>query len=31
MKEAVEHRFGRLAQKNLTAMKRAYEEIKISN
>jgi len=31
MKEAVEHRFGRLAPKNLTAMKRAYEEIKISN
>ncbi len=31
MKEAVEHRFGRIAQKNLTAMKRAYEEIKISN
>jgi pyruvate ferredoxin oxidoreductase gamma subunit len=30
MKEAVEHRFGRLAQKNLAAMKRAYEEIKIS-
>lgn len=30
MKEAVEHRFGRIAQKNLTAMKRAYEEIKIS-
>jgi pyruvate ferredoxin oxidoreductase gamma subunit len=31
MKEAVEHRFGRIAQKNLAAMKRAYEEIKISN
>jgi pyruvate ferredoxin oxidoreductase gamma subunit len=31
MKESVEHRFGRIAQKNLTAMKRAYEEIKISN
>jgi len=31
LKETVEHRFGRLAQKNLTAMKRAYEEIKISN
>src|ERR1035437_1978654 len=31
MKDAVEHRFGRIAQKNLTAMKRAYEEIKISN
>jgi pyruvate ferredoxin oxidoreductase gamma subunit len=31
MKEAVEHRFGRIAQKNLASMKRAYEEIKISN
>lgn len=31
MKEAVEHRFGKLTQKNLNAMKRAYEEIKISN
>jgi pyruvate ferredoxin oxidoreductase gamma subunit len=31
MKEAVEQRFGRIAQKNLAAMKRAYEEIKISN
>ena len=31
IKEAVEHRFGRIAQKNLAAMKRAYEEIKISN
>ena len=31
LKETVEHRFGRIAQKNLTAMKRAYEEIKISN
>jgi pyruvate ferredoxin oxidoreductase gamma subunit len=31
MKEAVEHRFGRIAQKNLSAMKRAYEEIKTSN
>ena len=31
MKDAVEHRFGRIAQKNLSAMKRAYEEIKISN
>ncbi len=31
MKESVEHRFGRIAHKNLTAMKRAYEEIKISN
>jgi pyruvate ferredoxin oxidoreductase gamma subunit len=31
MKEAIDHRFGRIAQKNLAAMKRAYEEIKISN
>ena len=31
MKESVEHRFGRIAQKNLNAMKRAYDEIKISN
>ncbi len=31
MKETVEHRFGRIAQKNITAMKRAYEEIKSSN
>jgi len=31
MKEVVEHRFGRIAQRNLTAMKRAYEEIKSSN
>ena len=31
MKEAVEHRFGRIAQKNLNVMKRAYEETKISN
>jgi len=31
MKEAVEHRFGRIAQKNLNAMKRAYDEIKTSN
>jgi pyruvate ferredoxin oxidoreductase gamma subunit len=31
LKETVEHRFGRIAQKNLSAMKRAYEEIKISN
>jgi pyruvate ferredoxin oxidoreductase gamma subunit len=31
LKESVEHRFGRIAQKNLTAMKRAYEEIKSSN
>ncbi|PKN76582.1 MAG: pyruvate synthase [Deltaproteobacteria bacterium HGW-Deltaproteobacteria-10] len=31
LKESVEHRFGRIAQKNLMAMKRAYEEIKSSN
>jgi pyruvate ferredoxin oxidoreductase gamma subunit len=31
MKDPVEHRFGRIAQKNLNAMKRAYDEIKISN
>jgi len=31
VKGAVEHRFGKIAQKNLNAMKRAYEEIKISN
>jgi pyruvate ferredoxin oxidoreductase gamma subunit len=31
MREPVEHRFGRIAQKNLTAMKRAYAEIKSSN
>jgi pyruvate ferredoxin oxidoreductase gamma subunit len=31
MKEAIEHRFGRIAQKNLNAMKRAFDEIKISN
>ena len=30
-KEAIEHRFGRIAQKNLNAMKRAYDEIQISN
>ncbi len=31
MKDPVEHRFGRIAQKNINAMKRAYDEIKISN
>lgn len=31
VKGAVEHRFGKIAQKNLNAMRRAYEEIKISN
>ncbi len=30
VKGAVEHRFGKIAQKNLKAMRRAYEEIKIS-
>jgi pyruvate ferredoxin oxidoreductase gamma subunit len=30
MKDSVEHRFGRIAQKNINAMKRAYDEIKIS-
>ena len=29
MKESIEHRFGRIAQKNLNAMKRAYDEIQI--
>jgi len=29
LKEPVEHRFGRIASKNLTALKRAYDEIKI--
>jgi len=31
LKGTLDHRFGRLAQNNLSAMKRAYEEIKISN
>jgi len=31
MKDSVEHRFGRIAQKNINAMKRAYDKIKISN
>lgn len=31
MKESIDHRFGRIAQKNLNAMKRAYDEIQISN
>ena len=30
MQIPVEHRFGRIAQKNLTAMKRAYEELNIN-
>lgn len=29
-KEPVDHRFGRIAGKNLTAMKRAYDEVKIN-
>ena len=31
MKDAIDHRFGRIAQKNLNAMKRAYDEITILN
>jgi pyruvate ferredoxin oxidoreductase gamma subunit len=31
MRGAIEHRFGRIAQKNLNAMKRAYDEIQIIN
>jgi pyruvate ferredoxin oxidoreductase gamma subunit len=31
LKEPVEHRFGRIAHKNLSAMKRAYEEITFVN
>jgi pyruvate ferredoxin oxidoreductase gamma subunit len=30
LKEPVEHRFGRIAQKNLKALKRAYDEVKLS-
>ena len=30
MQVPVDHRFGRLAQKNLTAMKRAYDEVEIN-
>lgn len=30
MRGPVEHRFGRIAQKNLTAMKRAYDEIEFN-
>jgi pyruvate ferredoxin oxidoreductase gamma subunit len=30
-KGPVEHRFGRIANKNLAAMKRAYDEVKISS
>jgi pyruvate ferredoxin oxidoreductase gamma subunit len=31
MNEAIQHRFGRIAQKNLASMKRAYDEIKKCN
>lgn len=31
MKEAIDHRFGKIADKNMAAMKRAYEEIKSCN
>jgi len=30
MRVPIEHRFGRLAQKNLTAMQRAYDEVEIN-
>lgn len=30
VKEPIEHRFGRIAQKNLAALKKAYEDVKIS-
>jgi pyruvate ferredoxin oxidoreductase gamma subunit len=30
VKEPVDHRFGRIANKNLAAMKRAYDEVKIN-
>lgn len=30
VKEPIEHRFGRIAQKNLAALKRAYEDVKIN-
>jgi pyruvate ferredoxin oxidoreductase gamma subunit len=30
LKGPVDHRFGRIAQKNLTAMKRAYDEVKMN-
>ncbi len=29
LKEPVEHRFGKIAQKNMNALKRAYDEVKI--
>ena len=30
VREPLEHRFGRIAQKNIAALKRAYEEVKIN-
>jgi pyruvate ferredoxin oxidoreductase gamma subunit len=30
LKEPVDHRFGRIAQRNMAAMKRAFDEVKIS-
>lgn len=30
VKEPMEHRFGRIAQKNIAALKRAYEEVKVN-
>jgi len=27
--EPIEHRFGRIAKKNMTAMKRAFDEVKL--
>jgi len=31
LKSPIEHRFGRIAQKNMNALKRAYDEVKIKN
>ena len=30
VKDPMEHRFGRIAQKNLAALKKAYEDVKIN-
>ena len=30
VKEPLKHRFGRIAQKNINAMERAYKELKIA-
>ena len=30
VKEPIEHRFGRIAQKNLAALKKAYEDVKVN-